>query len=584
VNLIRSEFLYLLIRSILIVIFLFNGPSLGAKNVNLSQEYNRLYQLFSHGKFSLLENQLAELEESTGLNWDQATKDIKLLRLKYLKAEVLCWKEKIPESLKLSLSILDPLLEAREYSIAYRLYLNIALCHEKIADYDVTNQYLNMAYQLYKAQKLDTIYSHYCIRRSSYFYQTANISSALSYAQDAEVYATRYHNNLQLQDAYILLGFVHGKSKNYDSALVYSKRLENLYRINQDTSALAINFVNISSNYLKSGNLDLALVYCDSAYQYYHNLAPSDLYCLPKARAAYYEKAGQLDSALHFYQKFHNDHVKHIESQQKQEINEMLANYESVKNKATIKSQNQRITFIASLLIIIVFTSILLANKNRRIRAQNKIINRQLDDLIKALDQKQVLLSELQHRVKNNLQHVISILEIQKESVNFNNIDELIRSNQNRIHSMVLLHNKLNVSENVFEVDFPKYVIDIAELVKDSYDNSNQKITLKIKCEVPILSIDKALPIGMIIVELVSNSMKYAFTPDKLGVISISITSDSLSNQKRLYYVDNGPGFNFSETNYKGLGLEIIKGLIDQINGDLETNNTDGFFFVINFN
>jgi two-component sensor histidine kinase len=86
------------------------------------------------------------------------------------------------------------------------------------------------------------------------------------------------------------------------------------------------------------------------------------------------------------------------------------------------------------------------------------------------MDQKQMLLSELQHRVKNNLQYVISILEIQKESASHSNIDDLIRSNQNRIHSIALLHKKLNVSESVNEVDLKRYITDLSELVKNSYD------------------------------------------------------------------------------------------------------------------
>jgi two-component sensor histidine kinase len=583
VNLISSKSFLLHMRIVLLVIFLCNGFSLVAKNVDLDKEYKKLYHLFSQGKFSLLESQLNELEEFMGIDWNDVNGDINLLRLQHLKAEVLSWNEQISESLKLSLSILDPLLDAKEYAIAYRIYLNIALCHEKIEEFDVTKKDLNAAYQLYKSQGLDSIYSHYCIRKSSYYYRTSNFSSALSYAQEAESYAVRYSNHLQLQDAYILLGIINAKLKNYDASQDYSYRVVTAYKNNNDLPSIAVAYNNISINYRDIGNIEKALQFSDSAYHWGNYIKPELRYFLPKGRATIFEKAGQIDSAYFYHKKYLESYSVYRDSLQNFEINDIREKYNTSKNKAIIKSQNQRITFIVCLLILIAIASILLVNRNQKIRSQNKIINRQLEDLVKTLDQKQVLLSELQHRVKNNLQHVISILEIQKESITFNNIEELIRSNQNRIHSMVLLHNKLNVFENVLEVDFPKYVNDIAELVKESYDNSTQKISLKIKCEVPILSIDKALPIGLIIVELVSNSMKYAFTSDKLGIISISITNDIVNNHKKLYYVDNGPGFNFNETNYKGLGLEIIKGLIDQINGRLEAHNEDGFFFVINF-
>jgi two-component sensor histidine kinase len=228
--------------------------------------------------------------------------------------------------------------------------------------------------------------------------------------------------------------------------------------------------------------------------------------------------------------------------------------------------------------------TVLLIRKNKKINAQNKVISKQLEELMRLLEQKQVLLSELQHRVKNNLQHVISILEIQKESVDFNNIDELIRGNQNRIHSMALLHKKLNVSENVNDVDLSRYITELSELVKDSYNSYKKKINLNINCEIKEMSIEKALPLGLIVVELVSNSMKHAFKSRSIGIITISIKKNNDAQKNILYYSDNGGGFNFNTTTAKGLGIEIIKGLIDQLDGTVETKQGQGFELSIYFN
>ncbi|MNX99437.1 Blue-light-activated histidine kinase 2 [compost metagenome] len=226
---------------------------------------------------------------------------------------------------------------------------------------------------------------------------------------------------------------------------------------------------------------------------------------------------------------------------------------------------------------------LILAGKNRQINNRNKIINEQLGELQKLLEQKQVLLSELQHRVKNNLQHVISILEIQKESADHNNIEELIRGNQNRIHSMALLHKKLNVSDNVNEIDFGRYITELSEIVKESYDNHRKKIDLHIKCEIETISIEKALPVGMIIVELLSNSMKHAFKNRNIGIINIEITEDENTKKNKLYYADNGDGFDFNKENDKGLGLEITKGLIHQLDGEIVTKSENGFELMLYF-
>jgi two-component sensor histidine kinase len=214
---------------------------------------------------------------------------------------------------------------------------------------------------------------------------------------------------------------------------------------------------------------------------------------------------------------------------------------------------------------------------NAILKDKNREISLQKEEIEKTMDQKQMLLSELQHRVKNNLQYVISILEIQKESASHSNIDDLIRSNQNRIHSIALLHKKLNVSESVNEVDLKRYITDLSELVKNSYDIKEKNISLFITCEIEILSITKALPLGLIIVELVSNSMKHAFKNQTKGIINIEITQEKNSKKNCLHYIDNGVGFDFKNVQTNGLGVEIMKGLIDQLNGTVETHLKKGF-------
>lgn len=227
--------------------------------------------------------------------------------------------------------------------------------------------------------------------------------------------------------------------------------------------------------------------------------------------------------------------------------------------------------------------SFLLYRYNRKISRQNITINRQVADLSRLLEQKQILLSELQHRVKNNLQHVISILELQKESVGFNNIDELIRENQNRIHSMALLHRKLNVSGSLNEIDLWQYVTELSGLVLGSYENKSRQISLDIKCDIKTMSIEKALPLGLILVELMSNSIKHAFKKHKEGNISVSITRDADTLINVLHYADNGSGFDFGKVSEKGLGIEIIKGLIDQLDGKAATEKGNGFILKVTF-
>jgi two-component system, sensor histidine kinase PdtaS len=239
--------------------------------------------------------------------------------------------------------------------------------------------------------------------------------------------------------------------------------------------------------------------------------------------------------------------------------------------------------FLGLISLVLIYNNRQNRKGNAVLKEKNREISLQKDEIEKTIEQKQILLSELQHRVKNNLQYVISILEIQKESVNHSNIDDLIKSNQNRIHSIALLHKKLNVSESVNDVDLKRYITDLAELVKNSYDDKLKNVSLFITCDIPILTITKALPLGLIVVELVSNSMKHAFGSQKNGIINIEITQDENAKKNCLNYIDNGGGFDFLNIETKGLGVEIVKGLIDQINGTIETQKKTGFELKIYF-
>lgn len=404
-----------------------------------------------------------------------------------------------------------------------------------------------------------------------------------SYARQAEKYAEKYQNKKDLEDSYLLMGVYMSKNKNYAKTLEYSFKILKLNKKNYHRSKIALDYNNISYVYVIMKDYPKALLYSDSAYVFYNDADLMYKDYLSESRYKAFEGLGNTDSAYHYFKQYHDNIQVLTAKEEKLKIKKLENQYQSDKREDTIKDKDNQMILICSLLAVIAIASILLFGKNRQINHRNKIINQQLGELTQLLKQKQFLLSELQHRVKNNLQHVISILEIQKESADFNNIEELIRGNQNRIHSMALLHKKLNVSDNVNDVDFTRYITELSEIVKESYDNHQKKINLNINCEIETITIGKALPIGFIIVELISNSMKHAFKNRNIGIINIEITEGKNGQKNKFYYSDNGDGFDFNQTNEKGLGLEITKGLIDQIDGIVETKTDNGFELIIYF-
>lgn len=505
------------------------------------------------------------------------------LRLQLIKASIYSDHSKISKSLELSLDIIDQAKEHRLPGIEYEACLVAALVYELSKEFDLCKVYLDKAYTLYKRNGLESVYSHYCIRVSSYYRFAAKKDSALYFASKGFEYAHLYQNRRDYLDACLLLGILLPQD-DFDGAIKYTSFAAAGFLDKHDYYRAAIMYNNIARKSLIRKDIDKAHLYNDSAFWVYreHSL-PDDEYSL-RVRSQIFESLGKTDSAFHYFRRYHDAYVLVLNKRESVEIKKVTDQYESDKKQAIIKNKDLQLEFIIILLTVIAGASALLIRKNRKINAQNKVISKQVEELMKTLEQKQVLLSELQHRVKNNLQHVISILEMQKESVDFNNIDELIRGNQNRIHSMALLHKKLNVSENVNEVDLKKYIVELSELVKDSYSTQRKKISLNVICDIEKMSIEKALPVGLIIVELVSNSMKHAFGKQNEGVIHIALTCYEEETAKtRLYYADNGSGFDFNKTSETGLGMEIIKGLIGQLDATVESHYNKGFELTLRF-
>ena len=576
----------MLYRNFFLLFLLVLGHLAMAQDFSWHKELKEIDRLILYKQLDLAQKKTDSLYQKLNTSKEWKKNRPLWLEIKYRQALLLDEQGSMPsEQLHMLLGIIDEVKEEGLHSLSYRIYLLIALTHEKATpeghNQRLTKAYLDKAYAVYRENNLEELYSTYCIRRSSYDRFVNDLESSYHFAKQAEIYAKQYNNIKDLNDAYLLLGSYYYKKNDYESTLKYEfLRLRNIH---QDKSgmnrAAALN--NISFTYLKMKNYAQALNYSDSAYAHYKKLPVMVKHILPELRSSIYEAAGNSDSAYYYFKQYHIDLQLFQKEEEAFKTKKIEEHYQNERKEATIESKNQQLFFIIVLLSLIIGGAFLLYLKNRKIDKQNKTINKQLAELSKTLEQKQMLLSELQHRVKNNLQHVISILEIQKESVDFNNIDELIRGNQNRIHSMALLHKKLNVSDNVNDVDLKRYITELSELVKESYDNHKKKISLNIKYEVDTISIEKALPLGLIITELVSNSMKHAFKKQGTGIITIEITQNEDGNI--LYYADNGIGFDFNKIIEKGLGQEIIKGLIDQLSGNVATKGDNGFELTVYF-
>ncbi|MBI2360743.1 MAG: PAS domain S-box protein [Deltaproteobacteria bacterium] len=193
------------------------------------------------------------------------------------------------------------------------------------------------------------------------------------------------------------------------------------------------------------------------------------------------------------------------------------------------------------------------------------------EQVLSALKEKEVLLKEIHHRVKNNLQVISSMLSLQERSTKDRQAVDVLRESQNRIRSIALIHEKLYQSKDLARVDFAEYVRQLANSLLRSYRAHPDRVTLSIRVADVFLDIDRAIPCGLILNELVSNSLKHAFPEGKIGEIRIDLSRHD-GDHLMLVVADNGVGLPGKADIHSTatLGLQLVETLTEQLGGSME--------------
>jgi two-component sensor histidine kinase len=201
--------------------------------------------------------------------------------------------------------------------------------------------------------------------------------------------------------------------------------------------------------------------------------------------------------------------------------------------------------------------------------------------LTKSIGEKEVLLREVHHRVKNNLQIIISLLNLQSRYITDETTRLAFRESQNRIRAMALVHEKLYQSTNLATIDIDNYLRFLGDNLFQFLSMKGKGITLTMDIRDIFLAIDTAIPIGLIINELISNSLKYAFPGGRKGEISVAIHRQDRT--LTILFHDNGVGIpeDFDWRNAESLGLRLVISLVEQLDGTIELDRSTGTAFTI---
>ncbi len=213
------------------------------------------------------------------------------------------------------------------------------------------------------------------------------------------------------------------------------------------------------------------------------------------------------------------------------------------------------------------------------------MVAKKTEKINKALEEKKILLKELNHRVKNNLNVIISLLSLKSNTITLEkNAIEAFNECSNLVYSMSMVHEELYQSEDLSEINMESYIEKLAIKMIEIY-NPIVSIDYKLNIDDININISKAIPCGLILTELITNALKYAFNDSsKKGLLKIYFSK--LENDKfQIRVIDNGPGIpdNIDLQNPESTGLQIINILTSQIEGTLSAKNNNGAEFIITF-
>ena len=374
----------------------------------------------------------------------------------------------------------------------------------------------------------------------------------------------------------------------YQKAIAYL--LKDVENSEEDINNKIFKMIHLANAYIALGNKEQAKIYISEINRLTKGKEDKRMGLrTSEMKSHYFKLTHQLDSALFYanqYIALEDIHTEHI---RKNQAILLLSNIETeARNKDLLITKTklekeradkkaQQIFLWASVIIIIMASIslvILMYSNIQKSKSKNVIEKKN--------EENELLLKELHHRVKNNLQVIHSLINLQKRRMEGPELNQSLSMVQNRIKTMSLVHQNLHEHDNLKDVNLNAYIKTIADYLGTLYLTDEKKIDVIVEIDENIeLIMDKSITIGLLVNEIMSNSLKYAFKSSPTGKINISIQKNQ--NGYQMTISDNGTGFNIEEIKKKSLGMYLIENLVKQMQGKYELENNEGTTYTIYF-
>jgi len=480
------------------------------------------------------------------------------------------------------------------------VYLNLGSLCTKIKCYDKAFTYFLNAREKYKLVNSSLGEAFVYSEIANLKVKENNLDTALIYYFKAENIWAKVDRKKEIGKIYTKVGSIYKTKKQYQKAIKYLQQsIINFKSINYQYG-IAESSELLGSIFLETGKTTEAKKMFNIVIDLSGKIEAKSI--LSKAYKNLYfieKKYKNFEKSLIYYEKYNKleDELFNIENNKNiveiQSKYDVLVNQKKIENlrnstrinrliieKNKLKAKQQRN------LTLILFVSVILAILLVLVIYYRFIKNKKLSkELYIALNDREVLLKELHHRVKNNLQIISSLLYLQSNNTKNKSVDEILQVSRNRISTMLMIHEKLYKSKNFKSINLREYISDLSNNLLKSSDAKNRNIKINIEIQEIDLDINKLIPCGLIVNELITNSLKHAFKGEIGG--NIYIKSTNYKNICTIKIIDDGVGLpdNFDINKTNSLGLRLVTGLAKQIDGTINIDKTtNGSIFFITFN
>lgn len=490
-----------------------------------------------------------------------------------------------------------------DYSLA-TAYNNIGICYTKTNEIEKAISYHIKSLEYSRKTEQNRLITINLFNLSSNYLSLNQVVIASKYAEEGLVYAKKINDKSMTANLYNNIAMVKLDEKNYSDAILYNTAALEIFKILKNYEKQALTLENIAITYIEKGDFKKSIKFAEDALA----IAKNNNILLEQQYT--YELLSEIDSLQGRYSSSLYHYKKSIEIRDSIEkitndknVSKLKIKFETLEKEKKIidlNSQNESkelriinqryqnyallmLLILATLGLINVFFQIrskrrvnrLLSNKNIQIEDKNNNLNKKSHELEKALVEKDVLLKEVHHRVKNNLQLVTSMLNLQADRLDDEKINAFVETSQSRITSMAIIHQILYSNNKIEFVNFHQYLLKLIKAGYDSFDFSQKDITYIIDAEGFSFHINTAIPLGIIINEIVHNTFKHAFKGLETGILKVSVSKEG---QKVLVIIeDNGVGIT-EENKQKStsFGLNLVELLVRQIEGEIVIEKNNG--------